>query len=287
MSRFPFLRSAALGVSLGMAAACMAPPASAATPDTVTFPANSVWAQEIGNLGHDSSSHDYTVAVAAGKTLQVKLISNNANAYFKVIDQSHNQEVLDSHKTGVSTWSTPNAAATTYTIQVYMDPAAAERDETAKYALQIGQYGAEDLRPPTTAVTFQANKPWAEEDGSLAAGATAHDFTVSIAAGMTVSVNLVSKNPQVHFKVEDPTHQKLVDTGTTATNTWFDPVAKATATAYMIEVYVDPAAIPSGQQAPFALQVGQFAAQGTQPAGATTTASPAAATSASLRPASP
>lgn len=277
MSRFPFLRSTAMGVSLGMAAACMALPAFAATPDTVSFPANSVWAQEIGNLDHDSSSHDYTVAIAAGKTLQVKLISNDANAYFKVTDQSHNQEVLDSHKTGTSNWSTPNATATTYTIQVYLDPAAAERGETAKYALQIGQYGAEDLRPPTTAVTFQANKPWAEQDGSLAAGATAHDFTVSMAAGMTISVNLVSKNPQVHFKVQDPAQKQLIDTSTTGSNTWSAPVA--TATTYTIEVYADPTALPSGQQAPFALQVGQFAAGAAQPAGATTAAPPAAAAS--------
>jgi hypothetical protein len=49
----------------------------------------------------------------------------------------------------------------------------------------------------------------------------------------------------------------------------------------MIQVFVDPAAMPSGQKAQFALQVGQYAAGDTQPAkpaGATTAASPAAAT---------
>lgn len=281
MSRFHFLSSTAMGVSLGVAAACMSLPAFANTPVTVTFEANSVWAQEIGNLDHSDSSHDYTVAIAAGKTLQLNLISTNANVYFKVNDQSHDKKLLDSHKTGTSTWSSPNATATTYAIQVYMDPAAAKRDETAKYALQIGQYGVEDLRPPTTAVTFQANKPWAEEDGSLASGATAHNFTVSIAAGMTVKVNLVTSNPQLHFKVDDQTHdKKRVDTSTTGTSTWSESVA--TATTYVIQVYADPAAMPSGQQAPFALQVGQYAsgsAQPATPAGATTAASPAAATS--------
>jgi len=47
-------------------------------------------------------------------------------------------------------------------------------------------------------------------------------------------------------------------------------------------VYVDPAAMPSGQKVPFALQVGQYASGDTQPAkpaGATTAAPPAAATS--------
>jgi len=277
MSRFPFAHRTAMGVSLGMAVACMALPVLAATPDAVTFPANSVWAQEIGNLDHDNSLHDYAVAVAAGKTLQVKLISNNANAYFKVTDQSRSQEVVDSHTTGTSNWSTPNAAAGTYTIQVYLDPGAVKREETAKYALQIGQYGAEDLRPPTTAVTFQPNKPWTEQDGSLAAGATAHDFAVSLAAGMTISVNLVSKNPQVHFKVQDPTSKQLIDTSTTGTNTWSAPATTA-ATTYTIEVYADSAALPSGQQAPFALQVGQFPA-GAQPAGATTATAPVAAAS--------
>lgn len=277
MSRFSFLRNTAMGVSLGMAAACMTLPAFGATPDTVTFPANSVWAQEVGNLAPGNSSHDYTVAIAAGKTLQVKLISNNGNVYFKVNDQSRNQEVVDTHQTGNADWSTPNAAATTYTIQVYMDAGAVKRSEVAKYALQIGQYGAADLRPPTTAMTFQANTPWAQQNGSLAAGATSHDFTVAIAAGMTVSVNLVTKNPQVHFKVQDSTQQQLVDTSTTGTNTWTAPVAAAT--TYTIQVYADPAALPSGQQAPFTLQVGQFPAESAQPAGAATAAPPAAATS--------
>ena len=289
MPRFHFLRSTAMGAGLGMAAACMSLPTFAATPVTVTFPANSVWAQEIGNLDHSDSARDYTVAVAAGKTLQLNLLSSNANVYFKVIDQTHGKQLLDSHETGVSTWSTPNATATTYTVQVYMDPGAVKREETAKYALQVGQYGASDLKPPTTAMTFQANQPWSVQTGSLASGAPAHDFTVSIAAGMVVKVNLVASNPQLHFKVDDQTHGKnVVDTGTSGTNTWSDSVA--TATTYTIQVYVDPAAIPAGQQAPFTLQVAQYgsgAAQPTQPAGATTAAPPAAATSTSTPSASP
>jgi len=63
----------------------------------------------------------------------------------------------------------------------------------------------------------------------------------------------------------------------------------ATATTYTIQVYVDPAAIPAGQQAPFTLQVAQYAsgdAQSAQPAGATTAAPPAAAASAPASPAS-
>jgi hypothetical protein len=287
MSRFHLLR-AAIGVSLGMAAACMALPAFADTPISVTFAANSVWAQEIGNLSHSDNSNDYTVAVAAGKTLQLNLVSRNLNMHFKVKDQTHDKQLLDTLKTGESTWSSPNATATTYTIRVYIESAAIGSDETAKYALQVGQYGAEDMQPPTTAVTFQANKPWAQQDGTLASGATAHNFTVSIAAGMTVKVNLVTSNPQLHFKVTDQTQNKmLVDTSTAGASTWSE--SPAAATNYMIQVYADPAAMPSGQTAKFVLQVGQYAsgaAQATQPAGATTAASPAAATSVSPTPAS-
>jgi hypothetical protein len=277
MSRFHFLRSA-LGASLGLAVACLSLPALASTPVPVTFEANSVWAQEIGNLNHSDSALDYTVAIAAGKTLQLNLLTRNPNVHFKVKDQSHDKLVLDTLTTGETTWSSPNVTATTYAIRVYMDPAAIPSGETVKYALQIGQYGAEDMQPPTTAVTFEANKPWSEQDGSLASGATAHNFTVAIAAGMTVKVNLVSSNPGLHFKVNDQTHdKKLIDTSTTAANTWSESVAAAT--TYMIQVYVDPATMPSGQQAQFALQVGQYASGDTQPskpAGATTAAPPVA-----------
>lgn len=280
MSRLRFLRSA-LGMSLGLAAACLSLAAFAATPVTVTFAANSVWAQEIGNLGYSDNSVDYTVAVAAGKTLQLNLLTRNPNVHFKVKDQSHDKLLLDTLKTGESTWSSPNATATMYAIRVYIDAAAVQSGEIAKYALQIGQYGAEDMQSPTTAVTFEANKPWAQRDGILASGATTYNFTVAIAAGMTVKVNLVSSNPQLHFRVNDRTHdKKLVDTSTTGANTWSEPVAAAT--TYLIQVYVDPAAMPSGQKAQFALQVGQYASGDTQPptpAGATTAAPPAAATS--------
>ncbi|MEP6899284.1 MAG: hypothetical protein ABI870_12205 [Rhodanobacter sp.] len=280
MSRFHVLRSV-LGVSLGLAAACLSLPAFADTPIAVTFAANSVWAQEIGNLSHDDNSLDYTVAVAAGKTLQLNLLSRNANVHFKVKDQTHDKLLLDNLKTGESTWSAPNATATTYAIRVYIEPSAIQSGDTAKFALQVGQYGAGDMQPPTTAVTFEAGKPWAEQDGTLASGATAHNFTVAIAAGMTVKVNLTSSNPQLHFKVTDQTHDKtLVDSSTTGANTWSESVAAAT--TYMIQVYVDPAAMPPGQKASFALQVGQYASgdtQPTQPAGATTAAPPAAATS--------
>lgn len=274
MSPIHFLRSSAVALGVGVAAACLPQPAFADTPIAVTFAANSVWAQEIGTLNHSDNSIDYTVAVGAGKTLQLNLLSRNPNVHFKVKDETNDKKLLDSRKTGESTWSTQNATATTYTIQVYIETAAIGSEETTKFALQVGQYGAADMQPPTTAVTFEANKPWAQQAGSLAAGATAHNFTVSIAAGMTVKINLLSSNPQLHFKVSDQTQNKqVVDTSTTGTSSWTDSVT--TATNYMIQVYADPSALPAGQSAQYNLQVGQYASGNAQPAAAGTAAAPA------------
>ena len=157
MSRFRVLHRV-LGVSLALAAACISLPAFADAPVAVTFPANSVWAQEIGNLNQSHSSLDYTVAIAAGKTLQVNLLTRNPNIFFKVTDQSHDKKLLDTAETGETTWTLPNATAATYTIRVYLDPAGIEPGDNAKYALQIGQYGAEDMHPPAaSASTGQAH----------------------------------------------------------------------------------------------------------------------------------
>lgn len=269
MSRFR-LFCRALGVSFGLAAACVSLPAFAGDPVAVTFAANSVWAQEIGNLTHSDSSLDYTVAIAAGKTLQLNLLTRNPNVRFRVEDRTNDKLLLDSRKTGESTWTLPNAPAATYAIHVYIDPAALPSGDTAKYALQVGQYGAEDMQVPTSAVTFEAGKPWAQQAVVLSPGATAHNFTVAIAAGMTVKINLISDNPRLYFKVTDQTHDKaLVDTSTTGANTWTESVA--TATNYVIQVYLDPSATPSGQTR-FTLQVGQYPSANTQPAGATTAA---------------
>jgi hypothetical protein len=271
MSRFLLFRRA-LGAGLGLAVACVSLPASAADAIAVTFPANSVWAQEIGNLSHADSAVDYTVAVAAGKTLQLNLLTRNPNMRFKVENQTSDKLLLDTGKTGETTWTLPNATAGTYAIRVYIDPAAVPSDSTAKYALQVGQYGVEDLQVPTTAMTFQAGNPWTQQAVTLLPGATAHNFTVAIAAGMIMKINLISSTPGLHFKVTDQTHDKaLVDTSTSGANTWSESVA--TATNYVIQVYVDAAAKPAGQTQ-FALQVGQYPSGNAQPAGAGTAATP-------------
>lgn len=276
MSRFDFLRGA-FGAGLGVAVACVSLPVSAGTPVAVTFAPNSVWAQEIGSLDRSNKSVDYTVAGVAGKTFKLNLLTRSPNVQLKVKDQNRRKPVLDSQKTGETTWTTVNPTDTTYTIQVYIDPAAVPSGETVKYALQIGQYGVEDFQAPATAVTFEPGKPWAVQSWILGADATSQNFTVAIAAGMTVKVNLLSSNAQVHFKVDDQTHGKpLVDTATSGAKTWSQSVGAAT--TYRIQVYVDPAAVASGQKAQFTLQVGQYASGDTRSeklASASSAASPA------------
>jgi hypothetical protein len=259
MPRFHPLRRVA--ISLGFAVAtCMALPALAESPVAVTFQANNPWTQEVGSVDRRDPSHDYSVTVAAGKTLQVNLVTRDPNVFFKVRDETHDEQLVDTYQTGATTWSTPNATATSYTIHVYVDPYAMERGEEAKYALQVGHYGPEDMQAASTAVTFQSGNPWVQEVGTMDAQATSHDYTVTIAAGNALKVNLIARNPGLHFKIEDQANAtELVDTASTGATTW--STAVATATKYTIHVYVDPAAVPPGKNVQYALQIGQYPAQ--------------------------
>lgn len=256
MSAFGLSRFAA-GITFGVAAACLALPAFADSPATVSFQANNPWTQEIGSVDRYNDSHDYSVQVDAGKTLQINLVTRDPNVFFKVRNQTKDNQLVDTFKTGATTWSTPVTTAATFVIHVYVDPDAMTRGEVAKYALQIGRYGAADMQAATTKVTFGANQPWAQEVSRLNSKAPSHDYTVAIQAGETLQVNLLSQNPKLHFKVEgNAGNQPLVDTAQTGTTTWSTPVAAAA--TYTIEVYADPSAMPPGREAKYALQIGHY-----------------------------
>ena len=278
MSSFRVVPVIALAAAIGVAGASLSVPAFADSTVSVTFQPNNPWAQEVDTLSRSDDQHDYSVAVQSGKTLQINLVTRDPNVFFKVKGGSRDKQLVDTYQTGATTWSAPAAtAATNYVIQVYVQPEAMQRDEKAKYALQIGQYGQSDMQPATTPVTFAANNPWAQESGTLDAQGIAEDYTVVIAAGQTLAVNFVSNNPKVHFKVL-ANGQTLVDNATTNANSWSTPVG--TATNYTIRVYADPTALPPGSRAGYTLQVGQYAQQQAQPAAAGSAAGPAAAGSA-------
>ena len=277
MSAFRVVPVIAIAAAVGVAGVSLSAPAFADSTVSVTFQPNNPWVQEVNTLSRYDDQHDYSVAVQSGKTLQINLVTRDPNVFFKVKDETRGKRLVDTYQTGATTWSAPPAAtASNYLIQVYVQPEGMQRDEKAKYALQIGQYGQSDMQPASTPVTFEANNPWAQESGTLDAQGIAEDYTVVVAAGQTLAVNFVSNNPKVHFKVL-ANDQTLVDSATTNVNNWSTPVG--TATNYTIRVYADAAALPPGSRAGYTLQVGRYAQQQAQPAAAGSAASPTAAAS--------
>lgn len=279
MSRAGSLRlpAALLGVAL---AGTFALPVFAATPTPVTYQPGNHWAQEVDGLNRDNSNREYSVSVPADQTLQINLITRDPNIFFKVRDDTNRDNLVDTMKTGATTWSTKTKGATNYTIRVYADPQVLDRQTLSKYALQVGQYGAADMRPASTPVTFAANQPWAQETGAVDAQAPAHDYTAVIQGGRTLQVNLVSNDANLHFRVLDPAGQELVDTAKTSAKTWSTTVAAPT--NYTVRVYAAEGALPPGTKAVYTVQLGQFAngAETSAPAPAGTAATPPAASGA-------
>lgn len=283
MSASRLSRCFALGMSAAMAT-CIALPVFADAPVQVTFEANNPWTQEIGSVDRYNDSHDYSVQVAAGKTLQINLVTRDPNVFFKIRNETQDKQLVDTFQTGATTWSTQNTTAATYTIHVYVDPAAMQRDEVAKYALQIGQYGAADMRAPTTTVTFTEGKAWVQTAGTLDPQAATRDYAVAIAAGQTLAVNLVTRSTNVHFKVQDQASgQTVVDSANGNVTKWSMPVD--TAATYKISVYADPAALPPGARAGYALQIGHYPQDNMQPATAGSAAAPPATAASAAAPA--
>lgn len=259
---------------IGVASACVIAPAIAGSPVTVTFQPNTHWAQEVNTLSRYDYYHDYSVAIEPGKILQINLITRDPNIFFKVKNETTGKQEVDTYRTGATTWSIPaGTASATYTIHVYAQPEALQRDEKPKYALQIGQYGQSDMQVAATPVTFEANNPWAQESGTLDSQASTREYTADIPAGQMLAVNLVTQNPKVHFKVA-VNGQTLIDSATSNTAQWTSPVAKAA--TYSISVYADPAALPPGTRAPYTVQIGHYAQDQSETAPSGTAATAAA-----------
>lgn len=256
-----------LALAVGLALAGPVTAWAATTPTAVTFPAGKSWAQEVNTITHDDASQSYTFAVTAGNTLKINLISPNPSLFFRLLDETRHKKLVDTQKTGASTWSTEVAEPTTYTLEVYADPAALKYGNTAKYALQIGQYNPSDLQPPSTTVTFENNAPWAQFTGSVDATGPAHDYLVAIPAGETLKVNLIPNAPSAHLKVMDSaSNAALVDPAASNANTF--TTTAAAATTFKVRVYANPADVPSGQRATYALQIGHYTTGAAAPAGA-------------------
>ena len=284
MSSFRFLRCLTVAAATAVIGAAL--PAFADSATAVTFQPNNPWTQEIGKVTRMDNSQDYTVAISAGKTFQINLVTRDPNVFFKVRNDTTRDDLVDTYQTGATTWSTATTDAATYTVQVYVQPEAMQRGEVADYALQIGQYGQSDMRAPTTTVTFEENKPWVQAVGTLDSQAASRDYAVAIAAGQTLAVNLVTRSPNVHFKVANQANgQTLIDNATGTTTSWTTPVEAAA--TYTISVYADPAAVPPGAKAGYALQIGHYVQGNAPTATAGSAAAPAATVVAPAAPTAP
>jgi hypothetical protein len=96
----------------------------------------------------------------------------------------------------------------------------------------------------------------------------------------------VTRSPNVHFKVANQANgQTLIDNATGTTTSWTTPVEAAA--TYTISVYADPAAVPPGAKAGYALQIGHDVQGNAPTATAGSAAAPAATVVAPAAPAAP
>ena len=125
---------------LALGIACAAAPLPARAADPISFVPGNPWTQTIGSVSKDSDYHEYTVNASAGKTLQINLISRNPNLFFRVSSPDSHTPLIDTQKTGDTTWTTKTAADTAYTVRVYEDPDTVHGGDVTRFALQVGSY---------------------------------------------------------------------------------------------------------------------------------------------------
>lgn len=106
-------------------------------------------------------------------------------------------------------------------------------------------------------ISFNPGSPWSQAVGSGSKDANFHEYTINANAGKTLKINLISRNPNLFFRVlPGDSHKPLVDTGSTGDTSWSTPVA--TNAAYIVRVYEDPDTVASGDVSKYALQVGMY-----------------------------
>lgn len=107
------------------------------------------------------------------------------------------------------------------------------------------------------AISFSPGSPWAQTIGTVSKTDNFHEYSVSADAGKTLQINLISRNPNLFFRVLPADSGKpLVDTASNGATTW---TTKPDATAtYTVRVYEDPATVASGDITKYALQVGVY-----------------------------
>ena len=124
-------------------------------------------------------------------------------------------------------------------------------------ALSAGALATPCSAGAADAISFTPGNPWAQEVGSISKTDDYHEYTVHASGGKTLQINLISRDPNLFFKVLPPDSRKpLVDTMSNGETSWStQPVSDA---EYTVRVYAEPDMMPSNVTSKFALQVGVF-----------------------------
>ena len=107
------------------------------------------------------------------------------------------------------------------------------------------------------AIAFTPGNPWAQAIGTITKSDHYHDYSVHATGGKTLKINLISRNPNLYFRVQQAgSRDALVDTETSGETSWStQPTAD---TDYTVHVFAEPEALSSSDASKFALQVGVF-----------------------------
>ncbi|MBS0432071.1 MAG: hypothetical protein JSS21_06655 [Proteobacteria bacterium] len=107
------------------------------------------------------------------------------------------------------------------------------------------------------AIAFTPGNPWAQTVGTISKSDHYHDYSVHATGGKTLKINLISRNPNLYFRVTPANSgDALVDTQSNGETSW--STQPATDTDYTVRVYAEPESLRSGDESKFALQVGMF-----------------------------
>ena len=107
------------------------------------------------------------------------------------------------------------------------------------------------------AISFSPGNPWSQTIGSITRSSSFQEYTVTADAGKTLQINLVSRDPNLFFRVVPANSRKpLIDTMNNGATTW--TTKPETAGTYTVRVYEDPAAVALGEATRYALQVGIY-----------------------------
>lgn len=128
----------AVGRVLAMGVLAIAVPAiawSAARTERVAFPKDRPSASIKGQI-RGNSSVDYVVAAQAGQTMTITLTASNTAAFFNVTAPGTKTAMFDGSVLG-NEFKAKLPLGGDYTVNVYLAPEAARKNQTANYTLAI------------------------------------------------------------------------------------------------------------------------------------------------------